>query len=108
MKRIIGIILVVLSLYSCKSAPTFEPQIRRVLSFTFKKCKCQWYDLNNFEPKTGLVLCEDFFKEFFPDLPVKPNMLYCNNLMGFNQRAVHEYITPKGKDVLRWGDDNCW
>jgi hypothetical protein len=32
---------------------------------------------------------------------------YCEDLVGFNFKEWAENITPKAKEIMRWGEDNC-
>ena len=117
MMRLFGIIFLI---YSCQ--PKFEKDIRRV--FFNGQCRCQWYDLNKVEPISKLQRCEDFFSpireeysekcksgkyaEKYPDRCFElANQDYCNLLLGFSDYSWAENVTPKGREIMRWGQDNC-
>lgn len=101
------LILILFLVSSCNSAPTLPNQVRRLYSLTFSTCYCQWYNLNGFYNVDNFVPCDDFYAENFPDLPLKSNLEYCNNLVGFSKNAWGKKITPHAKNILQWAKDTC-
>ena len=55
-------------------------------------CGCQRYDLNKFK---ALSKMEEV------DISV------CEDMLGFNVKDWTEEITPKGKEIYNWINDNC-
>ena len=105
MKKLIGILLV---LSSCVCNPIkFDRDVRRVLSFKFNECRCQWYNLNEAEEETLLEPCEDFFAREYPNQPIKPNLAYCDDLVGFNKNSWAGNISPKARKIIRAYKDEC-
>jgi hypothetical protein len=102
-----AIILLLLVLYSCNTAPLIKNQVRKVWSVKFNTCYCQWYNLNEIKHKTDLVSCEIFYEANFPDLPTQDNAEYCDDLVGFSAPIWAKRITPWGKELLRYAVDAC-
>lgn len=84
-------LLILALLVACK-APSIKPQLRRVWSFQFEKCFCQMYDLNNIEPLENLQECPDIF---------------CDDLVGFSAETWAKEITPWGRELKAYGEDEC-
>lgn len=101
-----SILLILVAFSSCK-APTIKNQIRRVYSIDFNACFCQWYNLNEARPVTELLRCDDFYELNFPDINLKPELEYCNDLVGFNAQIWAERITPWANELRRYGEDTC-
>lgn len=88
-KTVILIALVTLS--GCK-IPEYRVMDRCVYSLEFNVCACQQYDLNKLKPLTEMEEVE---------------MSRCDDLIGFNLKDWTEEITPKGKEIFNWVEDNC-
>lgn len=78
-------------LVACK-APSIDPQIRSIWSFEFDQCYCQLYDLNKIEPLEPLYKCD---------------FTFCEDLVGFKANIWTNEITPWGKEVRAYGEDEC-
>jgi hypothetical protein len=91
MKKVIASTLVAFSLAGCQ-VPEFREVTRRVWSFKFDQCYCQAYDLNNPGPLEELYKCEKRF---------------CDDILGFSADEWALDITPTGKELRRWGQDEC-
>ena len=55
-------------------------------------CACQRYDLNEFKPLTKME---------------ETDLTFCEDMLGFNVKDWTEEITPKGKEIYNWINDNC-
>lgn len=112
-KKTIISILATFSLTACATlttgckAPSFDQVVRRAWSFEFQECRCQWYDLNNQTKVSDFITCEEFRQTYFPDKPQLPNYAYCDDLVGFNAKLWATHLTPKGKEIRRWAEDEC-
>jgi hypothetical protein len=127
-KLLIPILLVIFN--GCK-APQIKLKPRRVWSFNFNKCFCQWYDLNKIEKKTNLVDCNKFFEPIVFDskykirceekIFYKKNRHICNIISKKrcdNEKYLKDYpyhcqiLTPEeycndlvGFNFIDWGND---
>lgn len=72
--------------------PKFEVYERRAWSFQFNQCFCQSYDLNSATPISEMKECA---------------LSKCDDIVGFAAKDWAEGITPKAKEILRYGKDNC-
>ena len=88
-RKIILILLVTLS--GCK-IPQYRVMDRCVYSIEFGVCACQQYDLNEFKPISELEEVE---------------ITRCDDLLGFNVKDWTEEVTPKGREIYNWVNDNC-
>lgn len=106
MKKLISNILIGFSLQACATIPEFDPEIRRTWSVQFNRCYCATFDLNISEAQDDLLPCEDYFNKHYPDQELKPNYMYCDDLIGFNAKAWAIRITPKIKEIRRFLNDH--
>jgi hypothetical protein len=127
MKTTLMIIGIISVLSSCNCLK-IKNDVRRVWSFHFKECRCQWYSFNSIKELTKLVPCEDFFEAWRaedsslqercnndsdfnsknPELcQILPNESYCDDLVGFSKESWGKNITPKGRESIRCYKDNC-
>jgi hypothetical protein len=84
-------LILLATLNACK-IPEYRIMDRCVYSLEFNICACQQYDLNSFKPLTDMQEVE---------------MVRCDDLIGFNVKEWTEEITPKGKEIYNWVNDNC-
>lgn len=101
------ITLITFLIFSASCTPQFKTEVRRLWSWKFNTCYCQFYDGNNVEALGKFKRCESFFAEHFPDQDILPNESYCNDLVGFSKEAWAKHITPKAREIKRWAQDNC-
>lgn len=82
-------ILILMFLAACK-APSIDTQIRKAWSFKFEQCYCQKYDLNKIEPLENFYRCGES---------------NCEDLVGFSAEDWTDEITPWGRELRRYGED---
>ena len=82
-------------------------QVRRLWSVHFNTCYCQWYNLNEFRNVDKYKRCDDFYKENFPTLELKPNHVYCDDLVGFSKEVWGKQLTPHAHEAIQWAKDSC-
>ena len=105
MKTTILIIGILLATSSC-GCFKIKDDVRIVWSFKFNQCRCQWYSFKKVKNKTKLVPCQDFYLKYFPELELKPNHLYCDDLVGFSKESWAKNITPHGRETMACIQDN--
>ena len=82
----------ILSLFLACNTPQFkEPLYRRAYSSQFG-CLIQKYSLNQVKN------LEDFYEA---------DDSYCDDLVGFSAKDWAKHITPTGKEIIRWGQQEC-
>jgi len=113
-----------LALSSCQCL-TIKNDVRRIWSWKFNQCRCQWYSFENIKALGKPVPCEDFFAQFRdnPDVikscrrdsyasenpeycNVLPNRDYCDDLVGFSKSSWGKNITPRAKESKRCYEDS--
>lgn len=102
LKKIMILILTVTILAACNTPSKLSHVIRRAWSVHFDDCLCQWYDPNKINGTSKMILCEDFHAEFFPELELKENKLYCDDLVGFSAKTWTSTLTPELKELKDW------
>ena len=90
--RIKMIILIALAMLSGCKIPEYRVMNRCVYSVQFDLCACQEYDLNSLEPITEMK---------------ETDLAMCDDLIGFNVFDWTDEITPKGREIYNWVNDNC-
>jgi len=117
---IIGILFLISSCDCFK----IKNDVRRVWSFKFNQCRCQWYSFKEIKNLSKLIPCEDFFEsirkeneekcrdeDFKTNNPEKcfvlSNKEYCDDLVGFSMKAWALNITPHGRESKACFEDTC-
>lgn len=117
----IGLLLVVSSCQCLK----IKNDVRKIWSWKFNQCGCQWYSFENIKELGKPVPCEDFYAQFRDNekiiksckkeayaaknpefCVVLPNKDYCDDLVGFSAKSWTSNITPHAKESKRCYEDS--